>query len=862
LPTIRHTRAFTKLRTDLLDALVAADETLNTLQQVELVLDAQNSRGSETPSAPYSTPESSFALNSFDCPGSFPLSSSLTSIHSSPEEQPTPPVSPCQPAVSPAALLLPAPSDSASSLRSRARSESQPPFPSRPPPPSPAMATPVFMPTTSAADAPKFRTDKSGFESFFADTAEFARRANLSTADTIAWARRYAGSESDCWEAIPCQQAGAVAPTLTEFQEEVRALYPHLADDRRYTLQHLSTLIAENQALASMTRDDLGTYSRTFAMYTTWLIKQGLYSTQQSSEGFLTGLPPAIRARTQDRLLIVKPAVLPAQGYAVPDIQEAAAWVLDSGILSRAPAPTTPFLPVSTVPVDSQDGFGRLINVMTDLTRAMVTSAAPASRGQQSGPPGGGDLNTPRWGPSNRDGRPPPPSRDWASGCMFCSSSDHFLRECPVVEQYLRDNKIRRNYENKIVLPNGRFIPRDTPGRNMKERVDNFTNSVQHPPAATHFLESADEAVFEVDVTAINESDYPVDETSSEIQLLEARLESLREAQVLAAQEAQREVFDGVQVPPRRGPQPKSNPKPSSSHPSIPNVHAQPPLHKASAEHQQTSSGKPGDRAGDDAPRRPRGPMRAIEMTPKPAPDEPKYRYQAGVESSVKISDIGERILDGVVQMTTREAFAISPETRKYCKDAITTKKVSVNAIEEDPVDTFLTSFAPEIPSVYFDVAKYAGSSPNAAITLPLRVIYPSFGNGVQPECILDGGAQIVVMRKDIWARLRTGIRANKAMAMESANSGTVLTLGLVENHPVTIGAVKVCLQIQVVEDAPFEVLLGRPFFDITNCAEISRTGGEHVIHIVDPESGIPYTFPTEPRIVRRTKAEAAVNFR
>ena len=80
------------------------------------------------------------------------------------------------------------------------------------------------------------------------------------------------------------------------------------------------------------------------------------------------------------------------------------------------------------------------------------------------------------------------------------------------------------------------------------------------------------------------------------------------------------------------------------------------------------------------------------------------------------------------------------------------------------------------------------------------------------------------------------------------------------QNKVVTSG------EIQVVEEAPFEVLLGRPFFDITNCSEVSATGGKHVIHIKDPKTGTPYVFATEPRPDRGVrldrKPDEGVNFR
>jgi hypothetical protein len=86
---------------------------------------------------------------------------------------------------------------------------------------------------------------------------------------------------------------------------------------------------------------------------------------------------------------------------------------------------------------------------------------------------------------------------------------------------------------------------------------------------------------------------------------------------------------------------------------------------------------------------------------------------------------------------------------------------------------------------------------------------------------------------------------------MESASATTTKTLGLVENHPVQLGPITVYLQIQIVEDAPFEVLLGRPFFDVTSCTEISRSGGRHEIQVRDPQDGRHYTFATEPRVYK-----------
>ena len=206
---------------------------------------------------------------------------------------------------------------------------------------------------------------------------------------------------------------------------------------------------------------------------------------------------------------------------------------------------------------------------------------------------------------------------------------------------------------------------------------------------------------------------------------------------------------------------------------------------------------------------------------------------------------------DTKVTISTRELLAVSPDVCRHVKDIVTMKKVSANLLEvtDSDIPSSLSGISlpdSHSPAVYVDLVKY-DKGLAAATALLLRVIYPNFGRGVKPECILDGGAQVVVMRSDIWERLRVPISQSMATSMGSANASRTMTRGLVENHPVQLGSITVCLQIQVVDGAPFEVLLGRPFFDVTSCSEISRPGGHHEIHVKDPSTGKPYVFPTQP---------------
>ena len=58
--------------------------------------------------------------------------------------------------------------------------------------------------------------------------------------------------------------------------------------------------------------------------------------------------------------------------------------------------------------------------------------------------------------------------------CNFCGRPDHFIRQCPDAEEYIRCGRCRRTSEGKIALPTGSYLSRDVPGRFMKFRIDEW----------------------------------------------------------------------------------------------------------------------------------------------------------------------------------------------------------------------------------------------------------------------------------------------------------------------------------------------------------------------------------------------------
>ena len=86
----------------------------------------------------------------------------------------------------------------------------------------------------------------------------------------------------------------------------------------------------------------------------------------------------------------------------------------------------------------------------------------------------------------------------------------------------------------------------------MRKRVDNvlnFQGRDNRDTFATNFLEGPDECVFTFDITPHVEQPTLPNEPNNfkEVQVLQAQIESLREAQILAIQKKLK--FDGVEIP-------------------------------------------------------------------------------------------------------------------------------------------------------------------------------------------------------------------------------------------------------------------------------------------------------------------------
>ncbi|KAF8800844.1 hypothetical protein BYT27DRAFT_7227300 [Phlegmacium glaucopus] len=129
-----------------------------------------------------------------------------------------------------------------------------------------------------------------------------------------------------------------------------------------------------------------------------------------------------------------------------------------------------------------------------------------------------------------------------------------------------------------------------------------------------------------------------------------------------------------------------------------------------------------------------------------------------------------------------------------------------------------------------------------------LRAIDVSIEGILNIEAVVDDGSQIINLRQDCWAKLGIPLRADHAIVMESANTSKNRTMGLLHDLRIIIGGYNFYVQAQVVRDAAYEMLIGRPFFTLTRATTQHFQNGDAHITLVDPNTHAVITIPTRSR--------------
>lgn len=216
----------------------------------------------------------------------------------------------------------------------------------------------------------------------------------------------------------------------------------------------MDKLVGERSRLGVLSLGDLGDYYRQFYTITTFLRGKQRLSAAEQSRAFLRGFQPDLWGRISQRLQLQFPDHYPDDPYELDQIHEAAQYVLH-GTPSQILASTVNSITLTTLTSPKTEikveDFANMFERMTEsfvkaLTAHSIPSQSTVDRPRPSGP----------------------------MPCNYCGSMEHFIRECTIVLEDIQQGRCKRNIDGKVTLPAGAFVPRDIPGRYLKDRIDKW----------------------------------------------------------------------------------------------------------------------------------------------------------------------------------------------------------------------------------------------------------------------------------------------------------------------------------------------------------------------------------------------------
>jgi hypothetical protein len=473
--------------------------------------------------------------------------------------------------------------------------------------------------------------------------------------------------------------------------------------------------------------------------------------------------------------------------------------------------------------------------------------------------------------------------------CNFCGGSGHFTRSCIVVGEYIWAGQISRGQDGHLYFADGSRIPRIPGLQFIKECVDRV--EAKRTGAATMSTSStATSANFVRDppphmTSSILAIKYPDTDTvldiapsafmtaaqvSTSLNVAEPDFQPYI-AQAWASFQAERGLkdsrptkrvrFDGVVVPTQQVIH--SNPQSASVSEELEIV--SPEVRQAQQTGQSTSGipmgaqpsmlkkkapGTWAENLGTNA----LGNTSAQASYANPSsPYSPagQYRYSFPLEDDTAPKRVLDRVLETSVPVPVKELFAVSLEFRKQFHNLTMTKRVTSGSGLVDHVQVNeLSGCDPDHVSGEFGdrILHNEDGLIVAHHNLPLRCLDAKVtSKDANLTCVLDSRSEVIAMPKRMWEKLGLPIRSDHTMTMSSANTSTDATLGVLKNLALNFGLGEVCVQVQVLVQANFDLLLGRPFHCLMSATTNDYPDGNQDITIHDPNLGKEYKLPTRP---------------
>lgn len=756
-----------------------------------------------------------------------------------------------------------------------------------------------YMPARGERSAPKFdQTKPRELYRYFEDLEIIFDRVGITTATLKkTHACRYVDFEVEqTWRTF--KEFADPLSSYAAFKAVVLKHYPDTEGEFVYSNRDIEILVAAQVAAGIHTTDELMAFHLKFVTISTWLIDKELSGVIEQRKDYISAFTEPLLSNIKLRLKMQYFNHHPKRAYKIEDVYEAARYIIqdEGGLLQRsvhsiAPAITTspvayysqqPATSSSNMPVKAET----FASVMADFSKTIADALHQSNRARITGP-------TPQ---SNMQRN---------TNCNFCGG-EHYIRECKVVDEYIVAGKVRRNFEGKVVLSTGAFVPRDIPGTLLSERVNEWHHRNPNQLSAATLIHTISNEHIRTHTQAPAIPAFQLS-AADRITALEAELFNLRARKSNFTPQirtrAQRAREDPLQasieevdedppapirqttpaiVPTQSRAPLQVVPGPTVVAPPVPRTEPELPFHAA--------------KDAAYAPPIARNVGGILKVPAKVATaSAPAYKTLPPIHDPAIAVDVYKRAMNTPITITQRELLSLSPEVRGQVREDTTTRRIptvapntvqtNLQVIEEE--DDFYCDTA---PTFAFEKAQTRQPPPDGATIIedPIEVYYNSLETGQSPdldrltvakestairsihalvdtaqkkECTVDPGCQVVAMSESTCHGLSLVYDPRIRLNMESANGSFDWSLGLARNVPFLIGTITLYLQVHVIRSPSYEILLGRPFDVLTESIIRNYTNEDQTITITDPNTRAQCTIPTFARGSHKADVKEQADF-
>jgi hypothetical protein len=230
--------------------------------------------------------------------------------------------------------------------------------------------------------------------------------------------------------------------------------------------------------------------------------------------------------------------------------------------------------------------------------------------------------------------------------------------------------------------------------------------------------------------------------------------------------------------------------------------------------------------------------------------DAPAYHMVAPVQNDHIADDIFKCSMKApLVTLSAAELLSLLPEIRTHWKEHVTPCCIQIQpgnnvphlinkdlAVINDPFEMYLNTIQRSDNPKPFVAAKESHS---------IRSVTANIQGSNPIESIVNPSSSIIVMSEEFCHRLGLVYDESVIIELQSANSSINHSLGLI---PCEISGITLYVQIHIIRNPAYDVLLGRPFNVVTESNVKNWQDKSQTITIFDPNSAKVSGISTFPR--------------